>query len=228
LFDRSALCQRKANVHILEADITDLAALKKAADYAADITGGKLDVLVNNAAFVDVERFSVCLDEYNDDKLLEDELINSFKINAVGVVHTINAFLPLLRSGSTKKVITISTGAADLDFTLASESSTAAPYSISKAALNMVVAKYAMKLKAEGFTFLSVSPGMVNTATKAPTPEMMELFDNMIAGFKKAVPTFEGPITPEESVKLMLSLIGKSSVKDTGIFISHKGNKEWL
>jgi NAD(P)-dependent dehydrogenase (short-subunit alcohol dehydrogenase family) len=41
-----------------------------------------------------------------------------------------------------------------------------APYSISKAALNMVVAKYAVEYKAEGFVFLAISPGLVNTANK--------------------------------------------------------------
>jgi NAD(P)-dependent dehydrogenase (short-subunit alcohol dehydrogenase family) len=42
-----------------------------------------------------------------------------------------------------------------------------APYSISKAALNMVVAKYAAEYKAEGFVFLAISPGLVDTSTKA-------------------------------------------------------------
>jgi NAD(P)-dependent dehydrogenase (short-subunit alcohol dehydrogenase family) len=40
------------------------------------------------------------------------------------------------------------------------------PYSISKAAVNMVVAKYAAEYKAEGFVFLAISPGLVDTATK--------------------------------------------------------------
>jgi len=37
-----------------------------------------------------------------------------------------------------------------------------APYSISKAALNMAVAKYAAEYKTEGFVFLAISPGLVN------------------------------------------------------------------
>lgn len=50
----------------------------------------------------------------------------------------------------------------------------------------------------------------------------------MITKFRKVTPSFEGPITPEESVKLMLSILDKSTVKDTGAFVSQKGNKEWL
>jgi len=218
----------RANVHILEADITDHLALKTAAERIGAVTGGELDVLINNAAFVDDERFSLAMDEYSDDQLLEDDLIKTFRINTVGVVHTINAFLPLLRAGSSKKVVTLSSGTADLEFTLTSEFSLGAAYSISKAALNMAVAKYAVKYKNEGFTFLCVSPGLVNTATKPPTPEVLKFFGDMMASFKKAAPNFESPITPEHSVKLMLSILDKSTVKDTGAFISHKGNKEWL
>lgn len=85
----------------------------------------------------------------------------------MGVVHTINAFLPLLQAGSLKKVLTLSTGIADTDFILGSEFSVGAPYCISKAAMNMAIAKYAVKFKNEGFTFLCISPGVVNTAIKA-------------------------------------------------------------
>ncbi|OBZ73200.1 hypothetical protein A0H81_06954 [Grifola frondosa] len=38
----------------------------------------------------------------------------------LGVVHTTNAFLPLLRAGRAKKVVALSTGLADVELTLAS------------------------------------------------------------------------------------------------------------
>jgi NAD(P)-dependent dehydrogenase (short-subunit alcohol dehydrogenase family) len=90
-----------------------------------------------------------------------------FHINVVGVVHTINAFLPLLREGAAKKVVTLSSGMGDTDLVLTSGIPNQAPYAISKAAVNMVVAKYAAEYKAEGFVFLAISPGLVDTATKA-------------------------------------------------------------
>lgn len=85
-------------------------------------------------------------------------------MNVVGVIHTINAFLPLLRKGSTKKVISISSGVGDPDFTVAAHHSIAVPYSVSKAALNMVVAKYAAEFQEDNFVFLAISPGFVDTA----------------------------------------------------------------
>ena len=78
-----------------------------------------------------------------------------FRINVVGVIHTINAFLPLLKAGSTKRVIVLSSGVGDTDFTLSSGDSFQAPYSISKAAVNMVVAKYAAEYRSDGFIFLA-------------------------------------------------------------------------
>lgn len=92
-----------------------------------------------------------------------------FDINVIGPIHTINIFLPLLRAGNTKKVVTLSSGIGDLDLTLAADFGVHAPYSISKAALNMVVTKYAVEYKKDGFVFLAISPGLVNTATKPRT-----------------------------------------------------------
>lgn len=87
-----------------------------------------------------------------------------FNINVLGVVHTINVFLPLLKAGKTKKVIAITSGFGDVDVTLDGEFDVSVPYSISKAALNLAIAKYAVAYKADGFVFLSISPGVVNTA----------------------------------------------------------------
>jgi hypothetical protein len=45
---------------------------------------------------------------------------------------------------------------------------------------------------------------------------------------KKYAPSFEGPITPEQSVKMQLDVINKITVKDSGAFVSHYGNKQWI
>lgn len=81
----------------------------------------------------------------------------------MGPIYTTNTFIPLLRAGAAKKVITISTGFADLDVTILTGIALSVPYSVSKAAVNMVNAKYAAELKDEGFTFLAIAPGFVKT-----------------------------------------------------------------
>jgi len=115
-------------------------------------------------------------------------------------------FLPLLRKGTVKKVIIISSGMGDPDLVLSTGISNQAPYSISKAAVNMVVAKYAAEYKAEGFVFLALSPGLVDTLTKAreshsstvttelllirypATPEEAETYRTILAIFKPWLP----------------------------------------
>ena len=84
-------------------------------------------------------------------------------MNVLGVIYTINAFLPLIRKGAGKKVVTLSSGHGDLDFALKVGVANAGPYAVSKAAVNMVMVKYAVRFKGEGIVFLTISPGWVNT-----------------------------------------------------------------
>ena len=48
--------------------------------------------------------------------------------------------------------------------------------------------------------------------------------------FVAYAPHFKGPITPEESVRMMMDVIEKASVKkgDGGAFVSQFGNKQWI
>ncbi|CDO68552.1 hypothetical protein BN946_scf184998.g49 [Trametes cinnabarina] len=218
------LQKSRPNLHIIKADIVDAAAVE-----VGKVTGGSLDYLINNAAQVITERSGLTLTTYPSEELLEEDLLEAFRINVVGVVHTINVFLPLLRKGAAKKVISLSTGIADNDTTLKAGFTIQAPYCISKAGLNNAVAKYAAELRDEGFTFLALSPGLVDVAEKPPTPQELERISWMMARFKEYAPHWDGKaITAETSVRLMLGIIERSSVSDTGAFLSHWGNKQWL
>ncbi|KAF9469599.1 hypothetical protein BDZ94DRAFT_1303297 [Collybia nuda] len=219
---------KRPNVHVLKSDVTDHRGLSAAAAEVAKITGGSLDYLINNAAAVNDEFAHLTLTGFEDQDVLAQSLRGMFNVNVVGVVFTINAFLPLLQKGSVKKVITISSGVADLDLTVTTGIAASAPYSISKAGVNLAVGKYAAQFKSEGFIFLALSPGLVDTSTKPPTPEELEGYKQMITAFKQYDTTFEGAITPEQSVKMQLAVINNVTVKDTGAFISHHGDKRWL
>ncbi|KAJ7837386.1 hypothetical protein B0H14DRAFT_3141452 [Mycena olivaceomarginata] len=138
------------NVTILEADVTDGKALQLAAAEVSKATDNKLDYLINNAGAT------------TDPGLTLDQLTN-----AISVVHSTNAFLPLLKNGSAKKVLTVGSALGDSELTLKAQVTGRVGYSIGKAALNMVVAKYAAQYKAEGFVFLSINPGSVDTSADA-------------------------------------------------------------
>ena len=56
----------------------------------------------------------------------------------------------------------------------------------------------------------------------------MEVYNAMVAGLKKVKPDFQGAQTTEESVKMQLDVIKKVTIKDTGAFLSHHGNTDWL
>ena len=90
-------------------------------------------------------------------------LLLQFRTNVIGAALLINAFLPLLERGPTKKVATISSFVGDLDFVVNSGHPASASYSASKSAVNIINAKYAAEFREKGFVFLAISPGFVET-----------------------------------------------------------------
>lgn len=75
----------------------------------------------------------------------------------------INSFLDLIRSGKEKKIIFISSQSGSIEFTRVTGFSTVMGYSASKAAMELVIAKYGAELAHEGIKTLSLSPGWVDT-----------------------------------------------------------------
>jgi NAD(P)-dependent dehydrogenase (short-subunit alcohol dehydrogenase family) len=148
---------------LIQGDLEDNKSLKDAAAQTSVITGGTLDHLIINGAYLSDSWHIEPTEFEGREELLVKDLIRSAEINVAGNVYTINAFLPLIRKGSVKKIVSISSGHADLDIILEGDISTSVVYSAMKAALNVVIAKYAAELRPEGIKLLSLSPGAVNT-----------------------------------------------------------------
>ncbi|KAK5046285.1 hypothetical protein LTR84_008428 [Exophiala bonariae] len=209
------------NVTFVQAVIADRKSVLAARDEVSKIAGGQLDYLINNAAAMGEATATKPLDEYEDtpDKL-ENDLLETFKVNVLAVINTTNVFLPLIKKGSAKKVLLISSGMADPDL-VNNGVVDAAPYSISKAAANMAIYKYNAKYKDQGILFFAVSPGIVNTGN-----------DNskIVKDLQVAFPDWKGPLTPTESADLVLKVLYDSSLEKGhgGSFLSHWGNKQWL
>lgn len=104
----------------------------------------------------------------DDPQTLIKDLQLSFEVNVIGVINTVNTFIPLVRKGQGKKVFTLSTGMADIDLINQVDIAIGAPYSISKGALNVAVAKYNALYQSEGILFMAISPGMVDTGEVLP------------------------------------------------------------
>jgi len=219
-----------SNVSIVQGDITDRSSLKTAVAETSQLTNGSLDYLINNAALVSERTaFKTLIDD--DLEALEQDFMDSFRANVVGVANTINTFLPLIRAGKEKKIIVISTGMADVDLINRFSVPIAAPYSVSKAATNALVAKYNAALgKSEGIMVLALSPGLVDTSEGKPmTEEEIQGGQAMGGMFQEYAPHFTGPISPSESVDMCLKVIESARVESHGGgFVSHFGNKQWL
>ncbi|KAK7680200.1 hypothetical protein QCA50_016709 [Cerrena zonata] len=225
---------KQKNVHVLQADITNVPALRAVAKAVENVTGGTLNVLINNGAYLETTRAEYTLEMYDGkEDILDEDFNNFFKVNTLGVIKTINIFLPLLRKAShtaLAKVITISSAAGDMEFNKKANIDFFVPYAVSKAAVNMAMAKYATRFKDENLLFLSLSPGFVNTMTDQPQEVQDELYGNYAKLFAEAYPEWSGtPLTPEQSVAAVLDTVSKLTVKDSGKFMSHNGDNEtWI
>ncbi|KAK5654588.1 hypothetical protein OQA88_7217 [Cercophora sp. LCS_1] len=224
--------KNRTNIHIVEADISDYNTLKAAAAETAKITGGSLDYLIANAAYVTgFDAFDPIGDLGSKPEELTKVARDAFDTNVIGNIHLFNLFVPLILKGTAKKVVAISTGMADPDLVNKFDVDNGAIYAASKAALNMVVAKFSAQYKKDGVLFLALSPGFVDTKHYVElTEEQKQKVGGMVQKFAAYAPHFKGPITPEESVAAVRSVIENASVEkgNGGEFLSHLGNKQWL
>ncbi|KAI0844098.1 putative short chain dehydrogenase [Daldinia vernicosa] len=222
----------RSNIYILEADVTNHDALKRAATETAGITGGSLDYLIGNAGYIShFDAYEPLGVLGNEPKKLEDDLGKLINVHVVGNIHLINSFMPLILKGQAKKVIVVSSGFGDLDLTTRFDLDLSSLYSISKAASNMAVAKFSAQYKRDGVLFLSIAPGMVEVGHYTnSTPEQIQKLSGGLGKFAEYAPNFTGPITPEVSVKMVRSVWENASLEngDSGAFLSQYGNKQWL
>ncbi|KAH8660412.1 hypothetical protein BX600DRAFT_438624 [Xylariales sp. PMI_506] len=104
----------------------------------------------------------------------------------------------------------------------------AGPYSMSMAALNVVIAKFSAEFNEHGILFMGVSPGLVDSGDDM-ADETHEKALKLLRKFKAGYPSCKRPLTPEESVEAIISVVEKATVDgDAGSFVSHYGTKKWL
>jgi NAD(P)-dependent dehydrogenase (short-subunit alcohol dehydrogenase family) len=160
-------------VRILEADMINPASLNAAAADVTGLTNGSIDYLIVNGAFSDPNTQNLLPTAFiGREDVLRKDMMTSLEVNVLGIMYSINAFLPLIRKSNVKKIIVISTGLADTENVPKTGVPNFITYSSMKAALNMVVAKYSVELKEEGIIVLALSPGVVATQE---TPRMHHL-----------------------------------------------------
>ena len=152
-----------------------------------------LDVLVNNAAVFPGE---------GNEHLEELDLswfTEAMETNVVGVARVTRAFLPLLRKSSQARIANISSGAGSIS---EKEDFDYYPYSVSKAALNMLTRSIAAELRPENIAVAAISPGWVKTEMGGPN----------------------APLTPEESAAALYRTISTLPMAQSGMFLGRDGS----
>ncbi|KAI0753731.1 NAD-P-binding protein [Fomes fomentarius] len=249
----TSVAEGSKNVHIVEADVVDYKSLERAAKQISEITGGTLDCLIHNAALID-SKVGRGYDDYADMDELDAEFTKTvrlsshyttshgigthqsllflsiqYQVNTLGAIHSIFAFLPLLRASSAtlKKIVVISSAAADYKFINTAGQVNTTAYGITKAATVLATTKWAVKLKDERFVVVSLSPGMADTSgTSENDPAASRAgFVRLEEQFKQAGVAL--PLqTTEESVSGQLKVIDELKPSDNGLHLAHTGG-EW-
>jgi NAD(P)-dependent dehydrogenase (short-subunit alcohol dehydrogenase family) len=154
-------------VHILPADMSDHASLTSAASGVAALTPS-VDHLIINGAYLSVASYPLTGPDYiGREDLFLSELHSAMQTNAAGTLFSINAFMPLILKSDIKKIVAISSAGGDIDAVRDMDMADALPYALSKAGVNMLVAKYALKYRAQGVVCVAMNPGFVYTLSES-------------------------------------------------------------
>jgi NAD(P)-dependent dehydrogenase (short-subunit alcohol dehydrogenase family) len=148
----------RLGVHL--GDVTDEESVRRTfADVAQRL--GHLDVLINNAVtYLDGSRPSI---EAADLSICA----RTFEVNAVAPLRVVQHGLPLLRKGTRKLIVNVSSEAGSIgDCRRTAEFA----YCMSKSALNMGSKLLQNYLQPEGIKVLALHPGWFNSSGEGPAP----------------------------------------------------------
>ncbi len=189
-FELQGLAEEFPNLSIHRLDVTRPDHVNA---LAVELRDQAIDILVNNAG--------VYLEKYEEAFLggvRYDAWEYTFRVNTLGAMRMIEAFLPHLMRGQKKLIAVISTHMASIaDITAPG----AYYYRSTKAALNAAVKALSYELRPKGIGILLLHPGWVRTRMGGD----------------------QAPLLPPESVKGMRGLLQEFSLEMSGRFIRYDG-----
>lgn len=196
----------KDRLVLVKLDVSDAANVQKAVEEVTPLLPNGLDHLVLNAG---VHHQPVCTFDNIDFKLLQDEL----RFNTEYPIVVTRSFLPLIRKGTAKKIVFMTSQLGSVDQAQSLPGLTNA-YSISKAALNMVGRKYGAILKMEGINVIMIHPGWVETEIGVGLDEWMAKY---APHMKK--------MTTKESAASCLKVVFEAKLEDATAFFDNTGKR---
>lgn len=176
------------HLKLLRLDVRDEASIAEAAQSLDE----PVDVLVNNAGIIGPERQSTLDMDF-------EGFLETLKVNTLGPLRIVQAFLPQLRHSPNPKIVTISSRMGSLSYA----KSDRIAYRASKAAVNKIVQGLSTDLREEGIVVVSVHPGWVRTDMGGS----------------------EADISVRESAAGLLALINQLTIEQTGGFFDWQGHR---
>jgi len=133
----------------------------------------------------------------------EKKSLDVLRINTLAPLLLIQALLKHIEQSDLKTIVNMSSTLGSISH---SEMGDYYVYRASKAGLNAITASLATDLKNKNITIVAISPGWVKTDMGGPNAEL----------------------SVEESVHSLIDVIQQLSIKDSGRFLSHRGEEiEW-
>jgi NAD(P)-dependent dehydrogenase (short-subunit alcohol dehydrogenase family) len=197
---RASLGLTDADIRCIQLDVTDEDSIARAAREIQHEVA-RLDVLVNNAG--------ISVNRDPPSRCSVRDLERTYAVNVFGVVAVTQAMLPLLRSGTARVIVNLSSelgslalhgypGSPFAEFNILA-------YCSSKTALNAFTVLLAKELRAEGFRVNAVNPG--HTATD--------------------LNQFRGPRTVEQAATVIVKYATLDASGPTGGFFTENGALPW-
>jgi NAD(P)-dependent dehydrogenase (short-subunit alcohol dehydrogenase family) len=147
------------NTHILQCDVADVDSIKSFVGEAGKVLGGKkIDFLLNNAGVnYKSEQTSLHMDP--------EAILQNVRINVIGPAKVVQFFYEAGLLSENVRILNMTSGLGSMEKSSTIRPRKCAPYSISKAGLNMLAVHLADDLKAKlpGVVVIVMDPGWVKT-----------------------------------------------------------------
>lgn len=181
----------------------DVGSVDSIVEAHADLEGqvDAIDILVNSAGTYSHQSENWDPDATLFDTVTQEELLEVFRINAAGPMLVTQHFLNFVRASTRGRIVNLSSLVGSVSSKTGGGDYA---YAASKAALNIMTRALAAELAPEGIIVLAVTPGWVRTRMGGAA----------------------ATLAPEESVRGLLSTIGKLKIRDAGTFIDYQGEPQ--
>ncbi|KAH8912342.1 NAD(P)-binding protein [Coniochaeta sp. PMI_546] len=147
------------NTHILQCDVADVDSINSfVAEAGKVLDGKKIDFLLNNAGVnFKSEQTSLAMDP--------EAILQNVRINVIGPAKVVQFFYEAGLLSDNVRILNMTSGLGSMERSSTITPRKCAPYSISKAALNMLAVHLAGDLKAKlpGAVVIVMDPGWVKT-----------------------------------------------------------------